>query len=206
MVGNTGVPAEADTIRIGVTQTRAFMAGIRGTTTGVADAISVLVDSNGQLGTVSSSARYKQDIADMRRASNAVLELRPVIFRYKEIFTDGSRPLQYGLIAEEVAEVFPDLVVYNEAGEPETVKYRLLSVLLLNEVQKQQSELEVLRQETSNQAIKLQTLEQKVQSLSKDRKLLTRLQAQLEELEVRTRWVAQPVAQGSEDTSGLHQR
>ena len=73
----------------------------------------------------------------MGAASDRLLSLRPVTFRYKEAFADGEQPMQYGLIAEEVAEVFPELVVYADDGSPETVKYRLLSALLLNELQKQ---------------------------------------------------------------------
>jgi hypothetical protein len=70
-----------------------------------------------------------------------LLALRPVVFHYKPevraIPEDGDRPLEYGLIAEEVAEVFPDLVVYDSEGKPETVKYHLLSTMLLNELQKE---------------------------------------------------------------------
>jgi Chaperone of endosialidase len=83
----------------------------------------VLVDSNGQLGTVSSSRRYKEDIQDMEDASNGLLELRPVKFRYQQPYADGSKPLDYGLIAEEVAEVYPNLVVKNKDGQVETVQY-----------------------------------------------------------------------------------
>jgi hypothetical protein len=140
-IGNGGVSGETHTIRVGVYQTRAFVAGIRGVTTGLSDAVSVLIDSNGQLGTTSSSRRYKEDIHDMGTASERLLQLRPVSFRYIEAYADNEKPLDYGLIAEEVAEVFPELVVYNENRQPETVKYRLLSSLLLNELQKQQSEL-----------------------------------------------------------------
>ena len=97
----------------------------------------VVVDSNGNLGTVSSSRRYKEDIQDMRDASDGLLRLRPVTFRYKEPFGDGSKPVQYGLIAEEVAEVYPDLVARSADGQIETVKYQLLDSMLLNELQKQ---------------------------------------------------------------------
>ena len=96
-----------------------------------------MVDSNGNLGTVSSSRRYKEDIQDMRDASDGLLRLRPVTFRYKEPFGDGSKPVQYGLIAEEVAEVYPDLVARSADGQIETVKYQLLDSMLLNELQKQ---------------------------------------------------------------------
>ena len=66
-------------------------------------------------------------------------KLRPVTFRYKQPYDDGQKSMQYGLIAEEVAEVLPDLAVFNQDGSPETVKYHLLPSLLLNEVQRQQT-------------------------------------------------------------------
>jgi hypothetical protein len=77
----------------------------------------------------------------MGEASGRLLDLNPVTFRYKDGRQNGDRPLEYGLIAEEVAEVFPDLVVFNSEGQPETVKYCLLSSLLLNELQKQHQQL-----------------------------------------------------------------
>jgi hypothetical protein len=147
-LANTGVAAENTTIRIGCTglcptgatpHNRAFIAGIRGATTGAADAVSVLIDSNGQLGTASSSRTVKKDIQDMGDATAHLLDLRPVTFRYKQEQTlPGGRevPPEYGLIAEEVAEVFPDLVVYDEAGNPFTVKYHELPAMLLNETEK----------------------------------------------------------------------
>ena len=101
--------------------------------TGLATAKTVFIDGNGQLGTLKSSARFKEDIQPMRSVSERLLSLRPVTFRYKEHEEDGSQPIQYGLIAEEVAEVFPELVVYGEDGKPETVSYHLLLSLLLNE-------------------------------------------------------------------------
>ena len=72
----------------------------------------------------------------MGEVSERLLALRPVTFRYKEGSADGGKPIQFGLIAEEVAEVFPELAVYNQEGEPETIKYHLLAPLLLNELQK----------------------------------------------------------------------
>ena len=100
------------------------------------DAITVVIDSAGQLGTVSSSQRYKEDIQDMGEASASLLELRPVTFRYKKASASGEKPIRYGLIAEEVLEVFPELVAFDEEGQPETVLYRLLAPMLLNELQK----------------------------------------------------------------------
>ena len=141
IVAHTGVLNDNDTTRIGELQTRAFIAGVQGVTTGINDAVGVVIDSNGQLGTVSSSRRYKEDINDMGSSSNRLLQLHPVTFRYKDSYKNGEQPLDYGLIAEEVAEVFPELVVFNDENQPETVKYRLLSSLLLNELQKQHARL-----------------------------------------------------------------
>ena len=137
-IGNVGTSADADMIRIGSqgTQTAAFIAGIRGTTTAVADAIPVLVDSSGQLGTVSSSRRFKEDIGDLGSIADGVQRLRPVRFRYRNPFADGGKPIQYGLIAEEVATVMPELVAHSADGQIETVKYHLLPTLLLAEVQR----------------------------------------------------------------------
>jgi hypothetical protein len=145
-IGSAGIVGEATTIRIGTagTHTRAFLAGVRGVTTNVADAIPVLVDSSGQLGTISSSRRFKEEIRDMGELSERLLALRPVVFRYKPEVQSGERPLEYGLIAEEVAEVFPELVVRDEEGQPFTVKYHLLSSMLLNELQKTREELQGL--------------------------------------------------------------
>ena len=125
---------------------------ISGVMTGINNAVPVLIDSAGQLGTINSSRRYKEDIDNMARASDNLLSLRPVIFRYKKAIEDGDIPIQYGLIAEEVAEVFPALVVYNEHGEPETVKYHLLATLLLNELQKLRSEIQTLQHVIVDQA------------------------------------------------------
>jgi hypothetical protein len=146
-IGNAGSANDNGTIRIGTagTQTTFFGAGIYGVSAGNNDAIPVLVDSGGQLVTVSSSRRYKEDIQDMGEASRGLMQLRPVTFRYKKPLVDGSQPLQYGLIAEEVAEVYPDLVAYSADGQIETVKYQLLDPMLLNEVQRQQAEIHALQ-------------------------------------------------------------
>ncbi len=147
-IGNRGAPGDNKMIRIGTagTQTSFFTAGVRGVTTGMPDAVPVMIDSAGQLGTVSSSRRFKEDIQDMAGASRGLLSLRPVTFRYRQPYADGSKPLQYGLIAEEVAEVYPDLVARSADGQIETVKYQTLNVMLLNELQKQQTEIETQRQ------------------------------------------------------------
>jgi hypothetical protein len=192
-----GVADESNTMYLGLqgTQTKTVIAGIRGTTTGMADAIPVLIDSDGQVGTVSSSRRYKEDIAEMAGASNSVLRLRPVTFRYKKAFTDGSKPIQYGLIAEEVAEVFPDLVVYNGDGEPETVKYHLLATMLVNELQKQRHEFQALQQLTADQAAQLVSLERQARSHQRERDRLAAVEATLAELTALTARLAQSAPQ-----------
>ncbi|MGY8642404.1 MAG: tail fiber domain-containing protein [Verrucomicrobiales bacterium] len=137
-IGHAGIAAEAATTRIGDSnQTRAFIAGISGVTTGVANAVTVMVDSEGQLGTVSSSRRYKQNIRPMKDfgVSERISQLRPVTFEYKQAQNGDEHPVQFGLIAEEVAKVFPELAVFNKDGQPETVKYHLLAPMLLNEMQ-----------------------------------------------------------------------
>jgi len=83
----------------------------------------------------------------MGDASAGLLELRPVTFRYKKAYADGSKPLDYGLIAEEVAEVYPDLVVRGRDGQVETVQYQKLTPMLLNELQKQSQD--VLKQDAT---------------------------------------------------------
>jgi hypothetical protein len=87
----------------------------------------------------------------MGDATDGLMRLRPVTFRYKQPFDDGAKPMQYGLIAEEVAEVYPDLVARSADGQIETVKYQVLDPMLLNEVQKQnqhaQQQDETIRQQ-----------------------------------------------------------
>jgi uncharacterized coiled-coil protein SlyX len=134
-IGNLGVADESSTIRIGnPNQTRTFIAGIRDATTENADAITVVIDSAGQLGTVSSSRRFKKEIKPMDQASEAILALKPVTFHYK---SDNTNTPQFGLIAEEVADVNPDLVVRDADGEIYTVRYEAVNAMLLNEFLKE---------------------------------------------------------------------
>jgi hypothetical protein len=157
-----GQPEDRGVIRIGsrAHQEATFIAGIRGVTTGMSNAVPVVVDSNGQLGTVVSSRRYKEDIQPMGGVSDRLLTLRPVTFRYTQPFEDGSKPLQFGLVAEEVAEAFPELAVSGADGEPETVRYDLLAPLLLNELQKQ-------RQLIQNQADELERLKAQLATMTR---------------------------------------
>ena len=138
---NGGLGGESATIRIGVSgvHTRTFIAAIREVTTGNFDAIPVLIDSAGQLGTTSSSRRFKHDIQPMDKASQAILALKPVAFHYK---SDARRTPQFGLIAEDVAAVDPNLVVRDENGAIYTVRYEAVNAMLLNEFLKEHHKVE----------------------------------------------------------------
>jgi hypothetical protein len=164
-IGHIGGASDSATIRIGTpgTQGAFFAAGIRGVTTGLSNAVPVLVDSNGQLGTASSSRRFKEDIQDMGETSGGLMRLRPVTFRYKKAFDDGSKPIQYGLIAEEVSEVYPDLVARSADGQIETVKYQVLPSMLLNEVQRQELKIRGMQQQIDEQ--RKQNDEQRLQNM-----------------------------------------
>jgi len=116
-----------------------FIGNIRGVTTTNADAIPVLIDSSGQLGTVSSSRRFKREIRSMDKASESILALKPVTFHYK---SDNTNTPQFGLIAEEVADVNRDLVVRDEKGEIYTVRYDAVNAMLLNEFLKEHRKVE----------------------------------------------------------------
>jgi hypothetical protein len=139
-IGNPGTDADiSGTIQIGTPGTHLsfFAAGISQNSTGLGDAVPVMIDSNGQMATNVTSQLSTEDIQDMGDASSGLLRLRPVTFRYKKAYKDGSKPLDYGLIAEEVAQVYPDLAVKGKDGEVVTVQYQKLTPMLLNELQKQ---------------------------------------------------------------------
>lgn len=143
-IGNAGVADESATIRIGTvgTQTANFQAGIFGA--GPIAGAAVLVDAAGQLGTVVSSIRYKENVRDMNAVSSPIYNLRPVIFNY---ISDLAKVDYCGLIAEEVNEVLPELVVRGLAGEIETVKYHDLAILLLNELIKLEARVAILEEQ-----------------------------------------------------------
>jgi hypothetical protein len=162
MIGSSGVAGEASTIRIGDTQTAAYVAGIFGATS--ASGTAVFVNSSGQLGTMTSSRRFKQDITDMGDTSDVLLRLHPVTFRYKpEIDPEGIK--QYGLIAEEVAEVAPGLVQYDEGGNVHTVRYQLLVPMLLNELQKLAAENKQLKADAAAFDARLDAIEDGVRAI-----------------------------------------
>ena len=144
-IGNEGSATDYNaTIRIGTLgkQQAFYVAGVFGVATGLSNATEVMIDSNGQLGVKNSSIRFKEDVHDMAAASDGLMRLRPVIYRYKQPYADGSKPIDYGLIAEEVAEVYPDLVARDADGQIQTVQYQKLTPMLLNEVQKEHKLLE----------------------------------------------------------------
>ncbi len=178
-IGNPGGAAELNKIRIGTqgTQTATFIAGISGA--GVTGGAPVEVTSAGQLGIVMSSARYKRDIADMGDKTSGLLRLRPVTFRYNN---DQSGTLQYGLVAEEVAKVYPELVVYRADGKVMTVRYSMLSAMLLNELQKQNSELRNQTATNQRQAAQIQKLAERSDLQAEQNQRLATQVAQLKSM------------------------
>ncbi len=135
-IGNAGVAGESNAIRIGKvgTQQAAFIAAISGKA--VPGGVSVIVDANGHLGTVVSSQRFKTAIKPMERASEAILALKPVTFRYQHELDPEGIP-QFGLVAEQVEKVNADLVAHDEQGKPCTVRYEAVNAMLLNEFLKE---------------------------------------------------------------------
>ena len=140
-IGNQGAAGESRTIRIGARNTHrnTYIAGISGVT--VAGGVGVIIDGSGHLGTTTSSAQYKQKIQPMEKASEAILALKPVTFRYKKELDPDGIP-QFGLVAEDVAKVNPDLVARDEDGKPYTVRYEAVNAMLLNEFLKEHRKVE----------------------------------------------------------------
>ena len=173
-IANAGFNDESGQIRIGTAgvHTGAVIQGIYG---GAIDGLGVVINAGGRLGTTPSSRRFKENVRDIDAESDALMSLRPVAFQYKREI-DPSGLAQYGLIAEEVAEIFPELVVYDADGRPETIRYQLLDPLLLNEVQKQHRIAEAHEKaiEQQKETIDRQNIE--IEGL-KDR--LSRLEARL---------------------------
>jgi hypothetical protein len=168
-IGNMGVAAESNTIRIGTEgiQTDAYIAGIYQTP--VARGLVVKVDSTGHLGTVGSSERFKDAIKPMDKASEMILALKPVTFRYKKELDPDGIP-QFGLVAEDVAKVNPDLVVRDAEGKIYTVRYDAVNAMLLNEflkehrqVQEQQKQIEKLAAQLKEQAEQIRKVNDKVE-------------------------------------------
>jgi len=130
------------------------IAHIRGVTTENNDAVAVFVDSAGQLGTVSSSERFKKDVKPMDKASEAILALKPVTFHYKK---DNTNRPEFGLIAEEVAKVNPNLVVHQD-GQIFTVRYEAVNAMLLNEFLKEHQAVQELKTTVAQQKKQIDAL------------------------------------------------
>jgi hypothetical protein len=165
VIGNLlgGVAGEANTMRIGLSQFRTFISGIRGVTTGNANAVPVVIDSDGQLGTMSSSRRFKHEIKPMDTASQAILSLKPVTFNYK---SDSTNTPQFGLIAEDVAAVNPDLVVRDQNSEIYTVRYDAVNAMLLNEFLKAHRIMEAQQNRIDNLNARLEQQAAQIQKVS----------------------------------------
>jgi hypothetical protein len=140
-IGHMGVTGDTNTIRIGTTgvHTSTNIAGISGSV--VANGVAVIVDANGKLGTIVSSVAFKDDVKPMEKVSEAILALQPVTFRYKKELDPDAIP-QFGLVAEDVAKVDPDLVARDEQGKPYAVRYEAVNAMLLNEVLKEHRKVE----------------------------------------------------------------
>jgi trimeric autotransporter adhesin len=175
-IGNLGVAGESKTIRVGIqgTQNKTFIAGISGAT--VPGGVGVIVGNNGKLGTVVSSARFKDDINPMDKASEALHSLQPVTFRYKEELDPEGIP-QFGLVAEEVEKVSPELVARDEQGKPYTVRYEAVNAMLLNEFLKEHRKVEEQNCKLHEQGATIARLEQQIDALTAG---LQKVSAQLE--------------------------
>ena len=152
-IGNPGRPGESGNIRIGTRQTKTFIAGISGAT--VPGGVGVIVDTNGQLGTVVSSERFKTEAKPMDKASEAILALKPVTFHYKKDLDPEGIP-QFGLVAEQVEKVNPDLVVRDAEGKVYSVRYDAVNAMLLNEFLKEHQTVQELKKQVAERTAGLQ--------------------------------------------------
>ncbi len=169
-IGNEGVAAESGTIRIGDAQTATFIAGISGQT--ASGGVAVYVNSDGKLGTLPSSARFKEDIHSMDNTSDVLLALRPVTFRYKPEIDPKGIP-QFGLVAEEVEKINPNLVARDEQGKVYSVRYEAVNAMLLNEflkehrkVQEQQATITQLQKSMETVVARLKEQAAQIQKVS----------------------------------------
>jgi len=152
--GMNGVAGESNTC---------YIASIFGQTS--AAGIPVLINSNNKLGTTTSSKRFKQDIKPMNRSSEAILGLKPVTFRYKkDIDPEGTE--QFGLVAEDVEKIDPDLVVKDKEGKPYTVRYDAVNAMLLNEFLKEHREVQELKTTVVEQQKQIEALTASLQKIT----------------------------------------
>jgi hypothetical protein len=175
-IGARGVAGESNTIRIGRIglQKSAYMQGISGAT--VASGVTVIVDTNGRLGTVQSSARFKNEIKPMDKASEAILALKPVTFRYKHELDPDGIP-QFGLVAEEVEKVNHDLVARDEKGQVYAVRYEAVNAMLLNEFLKEHRKVQQLEAAAAEQQKEIKAL---TASIKEQAAQIQKVSAQLE--------------------------
>jgi len=173
-IGNGGVAGESKTIRIGTvgTQTRAFIAGINGA---AVMGGAVKVNAAGHLGTAPSSQRFKDEIRPMDKASEAILALKPVSFRYKKEI-DAERTPQFGLVAEDVEKVNPDLVVRDGEAKVYTVRYEAVNAMLLNEFLKEHRTVQELQSTLAKQEATISQQKKDFQAIA------TRQQKEIEAL------------------------
>ena len=164
-IGNEGVAGESSTIRIGTqgTQTATYIAGIY--QANIANGLVVKVDSTGHLGTVGSSERFKNGIKPMDKASEAILALKPVTFRYKKELDPEGIP-QFGLVAEDVEKVNPALVARDDQGKIYTVRYDAVNAMLLNEFLKQHRKVEQQEVTIAKQQKQIEALTTGLQKVS----------------------------------------
>ena len=167
-IGNGGVDGESGVIRIGLApwHTATYIAGIRKVT--VASGVGVVVGTDGQLGTQTSSARFKEAIRPMDQASEAILALRPVTFRYKRELDPQGIP-QFGLVAEEVEKVSPDLVARDGDGMVSTVRYEAVNAMLLNEFLKEHGKVQELEAALARQQREVEALAESVRALQAEK-------------------------------------
>jgi hypothetical protein len=163
-IGNPGVAGESNAIRIGTdgTHNATFIAGISGSP--IAGA-AVVVNGNGRLGVATSSARFKDEIKPMDQASEAILALKPVSFHYKKEIDPEALP-QFGLVAEDVEKVNPDLVIHDADGKVYTVRYEAVNAMLLNEFLKEHRKVEELEANAARQQKQIEALTAGLQKVS----------------------------------------
>ena len=173
-IGNVGAAGDSGTIRIGAFQTRTFIAGISGVL--VPGGTTVFVAGDGQLGTVVSSARFKDEIRPMDKTSEVLFGLKPVAFRYKKEI-DPERIPQFGLVAEEVEKVNPDLIVRDKEGRPYTVRYDQVNAMLLNEFLKEHKAFVEEQREVREQRAMIAQQQKQIEAVTAG---LQKVSAQLE--------------------------
>ncbi len=131
----------------------------------VATTRAVYVNNDDKIGTLSSSRRYKEEIQAMDQASETLFALKPVTFRYKKEI-DPARALSFGLIAEEVAEISPELITRDKEGKPETVRYEAVNAMLLNEFLKEHRNVEKLEGVVASLAATVKEQSAQIQKMS----------------------------------------